>query len=139
MISNIGAFGQGVYKIGMTRRLEPIERVDELGDASVPFRFDVHALVFSDNAPALEAKLHAHFAAGRLNKVNGRKEFFQADLKEIEAVIRANYDAVVEVIHAAPAEQYRESLRLTMPLDSIQASELVAAGLDRGGVKSRPS
>jgi hypothetical protein len=134
VISNIGAFGQGVYKIGMTRRLEPIERVDELGDASVPFRFDVHALVFSDNAPALEAKLHAHFAAGRLNKVNGRKEFFQADLKEIEAVIRANYDAVVEVTHAAPAEQYRESLRLTMPLDSIQASELVAAGLDRGGI-----
>jgi hypothetical protein len=134
VISNIGAFGQGVYKIGMTRRLEPMERVDELGDASVPFRFDVHALVFSDNAPALEAKLHAHFAAGRLNKVNGRKEFFQADLKEIEAVIRANYDAVVEVTHAAPAEQYRESQRLTMPLDSIQASECTAAGLDRGGI-----
>ena len=134
VISNIGAFGQGIYKIGMTRRLEPMERVDELGDASVPFRFDVHALVFSDNAPALEAKLHAHFAAGRLNKVNGRKEFFQADLKEIEAVIRANYDAVVEVTHAAPAEQYRESLRLTMPLDSIQASERVAAGIDPGGI-----
>src|SRR5690606_25285517 len=94
VISNIGAFGEGVYKIGMTRRLEPMERVDELGDASVPFRFDVHVLVFSDNAPTLEAKLHSHFAAGRLNKVNGRKEFFRADLKEIEAVIRANYDAV---------------------------------------------
>lgn len=119
VISNIGAFGEGVFKIGMTRRLEPMERVDELGDASVPFRFDVHALVFSDNAPALEAKLHSHFAAGRLNKVNGRKEFFRADLKEIEAVIRANYDAVVEIIHAAPAEQYRESLRLAMPLDSL--------------------
>jgi hypothetical protein len=113
VISNIGAFGEGIFKIGMTRRLEPLERVDELGDASVPFRFDVHALVFSDNAPALETKLHSHFAAGRLNKVNGRKEFFRADLKEIEAVIRANYDAVIEVIHAAPAEQYRESLRLT--------------------------
>lgn len=119
VISNIGAFGEGIFKIGMTRRLEPLERVDELGDASVPFRFDVHALVFSDNAPALETKLHSHFAAGRLNKVNGRKEFFRADLKEIEAVIRANYDAVIEVIHAAPAEQYRESLRLAMPLDSI--------------------
>lgn len=128
VISNIGAFGDGVYKIGMTRRLEPMERVDELGDASVPFRFDVHALVFSDNAPALEAKLHARFAAGRLNKVNGRKEFFHADIKEIEAVIRANYDAVVEVVHAPPAEQYRESLRLTMPLESIQTSERVAAG-----------
>ena len=128
VISNIGAFGEGIYKIGMTRRLEPMDRVDELGDASVPFRFDVHALIFSDNTPALEAKLHSHFAAGRLNKVNGRKEFFRADLNEIEAVIRANYDAVVEVVHAAPAEQYRESLRLAMPLESIQVSELIALG-----------
>lgn len=128
VISNIGAFGEGIFKIGMTRRLEPLDRVDELGDASVPFRFDVHALVFSDNAPALEAKLHSHFAAGRLNKVNGRKEFFRADLKGIEAVIRANYDAVVEVVHAAPAEQYRESLRLAMPVESVQASERIALG-----------
>jgi hypothetical protein len=128
VISNIGAFGAGVFKIGMTRRLEPMDRVDELGDASVPFRFDVHALVFSDNAPALEAKLHSHFAVGRLNKVNGRKEFFRADLKDIEAVIRANYDAVVEVVHAAPAEQYRESLRLAMPLESIQIYEQIALG-----------
>lgn len=128
VISNIGAFGEGIYKIGMTRRLEPMDRVDELGDASVPFWFDVHALVFSDNAPALEAKLHSHFAAGRLNKVNGRKEFFRADLKEVEAVIRANYDAVVEVVHAAPAEQYRESLRLAMPLESIQTYERIALG-----------
>lgn len=129
VISNIGAFGEGVYKIGMTRRLEPMDRVDELGDASVPFRFDVHALVFSDNAPTLEAKLHAHFAAGRLNKVNGRKEFFRADLKEIEAVIRANYDAVVEVVHAAPAEQFRESMRMAMPAESIRAAERAAAGI----------
>lgn len=122
VISNIGAFGEGVFKIGMTRRLEPLDRVDELGDASVPFRFDVHMLVFSNSARSLESKLHSHFAAGRLNKVNGRKEFFRADLKEIEAVIRANYDAVVEVIHAAPAEQFRESLRLAMSLESIPAS-----------------
>lgn len=127
VISNIGAFGEGVFKIGMTRRLEPMDRVDELGDASVPFRFDVHALVFSDDAPRLEAKLHAHFAAGRINKVNGRKEFFQADLAEIEAVIRANYDAVVEVCHTAPAEQYRESIRMAMPLEAIQAAERAAA------------
>jgi hypothetical protein len=105
-----------------------MDRVDELGDASVPFRFDVHALVFSDNAPALEAKLHSHFAAGRLNKVNGRKEFFRADLNQIETVIRANYDAVVEVVHAAPAEQYRASLRLAMPVESIQTSERIALG-----------
>ncbi|CAN7537005.1 DUF4041 domain-containing protein [Acidovorax sp. LjRoot66] len=128
VISNIGAFGEGIFKVGMTRRLEPMDRVDELGDASVPFRFDVHALVFSDNAPALEAKLHTHFAAGRLNKVNGRKEFFRADLQEIEAVIRVNYDAVVEVVHAAPAEQYRESLRLAMPVPAIQIAEQAAMG-----------
>lgn len=126
VISNIGAFGENIYKIGMTRRLEPMDRVDELGDASVPFRFDVHAMVFSNDAPTLEANLHSHFAAGRLNKVNGRKEFFRADLKEIEAVIRANYDAVVEVIHAAPAEQFRESIRLVMPIESIQISEQMA-------------
>jgi hypothetical protein len=130
VISNIGAFGEGVYKIGMTRRLEPMERVDELGDASVPFWFDVHAMVFSDNAPALEAKLHERFAAGRLNKVNGRKEFFRADISEIESIIRANYDAVVEVTHEAAAEQYRESLRMAMPKPEIQQSERAAARND---------
>ncbi|MCX2546803.1 DUF4041 domain-containing protein [Pseudomonas sp. COW5] len=127
VISNVGAFGEGVYKIGMTRRLEPMDRVDELGDASVPFWFDVHAMVFSDNAPALEAKLHERFAAGRLNKVNGRKEFFRADISEIESVIRGNYDAAVEVIHEAPAEQYRESLRMALPKAAIQQSERFAA------------
>lgn len=126
VISNVGAFGEGVYKIGMTRRLEPNERIDELGDASVPFWFDVHAMVFSENAPALEGKLHERFAAGRLNKVNGRKEFFRADITEIEAVIRANYDAVVEVVHEAPAEQYREILRMAMPTAAIQQSERAA-------------
>lgn len=123
VISNIGAFGEGVFKIGMTRRLEPMERIDELGDASVPFWFDVHAMVFSDNAPALEAKLHERFAAGRLNKVNGRKEFFRADIAEIESIIRANYDAAVEVTHEAAAEQYRESLRMALPKPEIQQAE----------------
>jgi hypothetical protein len=127
VISNIGAFGEGVYKIGMTRRLEPMDRVDELGDASVPFLFDVHAMVFSDNAPALEAKLHERFAAGRLNKVNGRKEFFRADIAEIEKTIRDNFDSVVEVTHEAPAEQYRESLRMVMPRSEIQQAGHVAA------------
>jgi hypothetical protein len=106
-----------------------MERIDELGVASVPFWFDVHAMVFSDNAPALEAKLHERFAAGRLNKVNGRKEFFRADIVEIEAVIRANYDAVVEVVREAPAEHYRESLRMAMPTPEIQrAGHAVAHG-----------
>ncbi|PCC98992.1 DUF4041 domain-containing protein [Halopseudomonas pelagia] len=127
VISNVGAFGKDVYKIGMTRRLEPMDRISELGDASVPFWFDVHAMVFSDNAPTLEAKLHERFAAGRLNKVNGRKEFFRADIAEIESVIRENYDAVVEVTHEAPAEQYRESLRMAMPAETIQQSERTAA------------
>jgi Domain of unknown function (DUF4041)/T5orf172 domain len=126
VISNIGAFGEGVYKIGMTRRLDPMERIDELGDASVPFWFDVHAMVFSDNAPSLEAKLHERFAAGRLNKVNERKEFFRADIAEIESIIRANYDAVIEVTHEAPAEHYRESMRMAMPIPDTQRSEHVA-------------
>jgi len=127
VISNVGAFGEGVFKIGMTRRLEPMDRVDELGDASVPFWFDVHAMVFSNNAPALEAKLHERFALGRLNKINGRKEFFRADITEIESVIRENYDAVVQVVHEAPAEQYRESLRMALPRAAIQQSERAAA------------
>lgn len=113
VISNIGAFGEGVFKIGMTRRLEPMDRIDELGDASVPFTFDVHALVFSENAPALEARLHEHFEASRLNKINARKEFFRADINEIELVIRQNFDAAVEIVHDAAAEQYRESLRIS--------------------------
>jgi hypothetical protein len=112
VISNIGAFGEGVYKIGMTRRLEPMERVDELGDASVPFSFDVHALIFSDNAPLLEAKLHEHFYKSRINKINNRKEFFRADINEIEKVVKENYDKVVDIVKDAAAEQYRESLRV---------------------------
>lgn len=110
VISNIGSFGENVHKIGMTRRLEPMERVDELGDASVPFVFDVHAMIFSDNAPALEAKLHARFHANRVNKLNNRKEFFRASIDEIEKVIRENFDKVVEINKESPAEHYRESL-----------------------------
>lgn len=75
VISNIGAFGENVYKIGMTRRLDPMERVDELGDASVPFNFDVHAMIFSEDAPKLEAALHKAFEDRKLNMVNTRREF----------------------------------------------------------------
>lgn len=110
IISNIGAFGENVFKIGMTRRLEPMDRIDELGDASVPFYFDVHALIFSDNAPALEGKIHHHFHSNRLNKLNKRKEFFRADIHEIEKVVRDNYDKVVDIVKEAPAAHYRESL-----------------------------
>ena len=83
VISNLGAFGENVYKIGVTRRLDPLERVDELGDASVPFDFDVHALIFSDDAPALENALHKAFESRRLNLINRRREFFHVSLNEI--------------------------------------------------------
>lgn len=109
VISNIGAFGENVYKIGMTRRLEPMERIDELGDASVPFPYDVHALIFSDDAPSLEAKLHNNFHKDRLNKLNDRKEFYRADINEIEKIVKENYNNIVDVVKEAPAEQYRES------------------------------
>ena len=110
VISNIGAFDPDVYKIGMTRRLDPTERVDELGDASVPFNFDVHAMIFSDDAPALEAALHRAFADRKLNFVNTRREFFRVTLDEIKAVVKANFDKTVEFIDVPPAEQYRQSL-----------------------------
>ncbi|MES1524119.1 GIY-YIG nuclease family protein, partial [Vibrio cholerae] len=84
VISNIGSFGDNVYKIGMTRRLEPMERVKELGDASVPFSFDVHAMIYSENAPALENELHKKFDFQRLNLINTRKEFFAVTLDEIK-------------------------------------------------------
>lgn len=109
VISNIGAFGEGVYKIGMTRRLEPMDRIDELGDASVPFDFDVHALIFSEDAPALEAALHRAFDDRKLNMVNTRREFFRVSLDEIKSVIKNNFDKTVEFIDVAPAEQYRQS------------------------------
>ena len=112
VISNIGAFGENVYKIGMTRRLDPQDRVDELGDASVPFNFDVHAMIFSNDAPKLEAALHSAFADRKLNFVNQRREFFRVSLDEIKKVVKENYDKSVEFVEFAPAEQYRESLLL---------------------------
>lgn len=113
IISNVGAFGESVYKIGQTRR-EPQVRVDELGDASVPFGFDIHALIESDNAPALEHKLQRCFLNMQINKINSRKEFFRVNLKEIrEAVDRlkeAEEFTVVRWTDLAAATQYRESL-----------------------------
>ena len=112
VISNIGSFGEGIYKIGMTRRLDPMDRVDELGGASVPFRFDIHALIFSADAPKLETALHNAFADRRVNMVNGRKEFFRVSLKEIEEVVRKNHDRTVEFKDIAIAQQYRETLKM---------------------------
>ncbi|WP_373216552.1 DUF4041 domain-containing protein [Ruminococcus sp. 5_1_39BFAA] len=112
IISNIGAFGENIYKIGMTRRLDPQERVDELGDASVPFNFDVHAMIFSDNAPALESALHKAFENKKLNMVNQRREFFNVTLDEIKDIVKKNFDKTVEFIDVPDAEQYRISQRL---------------------------
>lgn len=109
IISNVGAFGEGVYKIGMTRRLEPMDRVDELGDASVPFDFDVHALIFSENAPALEAALHRAFEDRKVNMINTRREFFRVSLDEIKDVVTKNFDKTVDFIDVPAAEQFRQS------------------------------
>lgn len=110
IISNIGAFGKNIYKIGMTRRLDPQDRVDELGSASVPFKFDVHAFIFSDDAPKLENILHKTFENNRVNLMNNRKEFFNVPLEEIEKVVKENYDKAVDFKYDAEAEQYRETL-----------------------------
>ena len=112
VISNVGSFGENIYKIGMTRRLEPQDRVDELGDASVPFKFDVHAMIFSDNAPALEAALHRAFEDRKLNMVNTRREFFYVTLDEIKQVVKENFDKTVEFVDFPDAEQYRTSLKM---------------------------
>ncbi len=121
IISNVGAFGENVYKIGMTRRLDPMDRVDELGDASVPFDFDVHAMIFSDDAPKLEAALHKAFSDRKLNFVNQRREFFRVTLDEIKAVVRANFDKTVEFVDFPPAEQYRQSLAIASESASTQS------------------
>jgi len=112
VISNIGAFGENVFKIGMTRRLDPMERVDELGDASVPFNFDVHAMIFSDDAPSLENSLHKAFENRKINMVNQRREFFKVSLDEIKEVVKENYDKTVEFIDVPEAEQYRVSQKM---------------------------
>lgn len=112
IISNIGSFGEEIYKIGMTRRLDPMERVRELGDASVPFNFDVHAMIFCDDAPALEAALHREFESKKINIVNQRREFFKVSLREIEEVVKRNYDKTVEFTETPDAEQYRTSEEL---------------------------
>lgn len=126
IISNIGAFGADVYKIGMTRRLEPYDRVSELGDASVPFYFDTHAMIFSDNAPKLEAALHQAFADRRINKVNYRKEYFRVTLEEIKEVIRQNHDKTVDYFDSPDAKEYRESLlktSITAPVFQVAQGE----------------
>jgi len=128
VISNIGSFGDDVYKIGMTRRLDPMDRVRELGDASVPFHFDIHAIIYSDNAPQLEWEIHQKFQERRLNRINGRREFFRVTLDEIEAVVKEHYDAEISFTKLADAKEYRETLTMIEQLKAaIEKQEQAVA------------
>lgn len=110
IISNIGSFGENIYKIGMTRRIEPMDRIKELSSASVPFEFDVHAMIFSSDAPELEKMLHYKFADKAVNKVNTRKEFYNVDIDEIEKVVKEEYNNTVEFTKIPVAFEYRKSI-----------------------------
>lgn len=126
VISNIGSFGENVFKIGMTRRLEPMDRINELGNASVPFPFDVHSLIFSDDAVSLETKLHHILNEQRVNKVNLRKEFFRVPLDDLEKLVQ-EIAPTAEFKRTILAEQYRQSLSIThvsdAPLDATDDDE----------------
>lgn len=119
VISNLGSFGEDVYKIGMTRRLDPLDRVKELSDASVPFHFDVHAIIYSENAPQLEYELHQKFSDRRLNKINNKKEFFKTSLDEIEAFVKQHGNAEIEFTKLAEAREYRETLTMLEQLNRL--------------------
>ena len=113
VISNVGSFGPDVVKIGMTRRLEPRDRVRELGDASVPFRYDTHALFFSDDAVAIESALHRLFADRRINRVNHRREFFKTTPTEVKAELANLTGDLTEFTEFAEALEFRQSVNAT--------------------------
>jgi hypothetical protein len=117
IISNIGSFGENVYKIGMTRRLEPHDRIRELGDASVPFEFDIHAMIYSDDAPALEHELHKKFITNQVNKINARKEFFKVQLKDIRKLVDEKQITTHWTMTAAAREYYE-----TLALESVMVN-----------------
>jgi hypothetical protein len=119
VISNVGSFGPDIVKIGLTRRLEPTDRVRELGDASVPFGFDVHALFFSDDAVSVEAELHRHFAHTRVNRVNLRREYFYSTPAEVKTALIEIAGNLLEFTETAEAEQYHAS-------ESMRAAERAA-------------
>ena len=123
IISNDGSFGENVYKIGMTRRLEPMDRVKELGDASVPFPFDVHAMIRTSDAPALENALHKHFDMRRLNLENQRKEIFHVSIDEIRQELdelkdRLGIESELRLTLLADAKEYRMSQAKRKHLDA---------------------
>lgn len=111
VVSNIGSFGENVYKIGMTRRLDPMDRIYELSDASVPFDFDVHAIVFTEDAPTLERKFHDRFSDRRVNLLNERREFFSVTLQEIESVAN-EFGASVSFVEVPEAKDYRATVSM---------------------------
>jgi len=123
IISNLGSFGENVYKIGMTRRLEPLDRVKELGDASVPFTFDLHAMIFSENAPELENLLHREFDDRRINKVNYRKEYFRVTLDEIEQVVLNKFEKEVDFMKDIEAQQFRETKSIIKQLEQAKEEQ----------------
>ena len=112
IISNLGSFGDQVFKVGMTRRLDPMDRVKELGSASVPFTFDVHSFIFSDDAVGLEQQLHQALSDYRVNKVNPRKEFFNVSLDQLEQLV-LDIDPTAEFKRTMLAEEYRQGLATT--------------------------
>lgn len=119
VISNIGSFGEDVFKIGMTRRLEPQQRIDELGSASVPFKFDVHAMIFSNDAVGLENTLHKRLSEHRINKVNFRKEFFRASIIDLENLVE-EIDPTAEFTKTMLAEEYHQTLALNQNNEIIK-------------------
>ena len=129
VISNIGSFGENIYKIGMTRRLDPFERVRELSSASVPFKFDVHTMIFSEDAPGLELELHKTFSEKRINQFNRRREFFKVTLDEIAIKINEmNLDA--EFISIPEAMEFRETQSILERLLNQQLHEKIAISND---------
>jgi len=119
IISNLGSFGDNVFKIGMTRRLVPEERIDELGNASVPFRFDIHTIIFSQNAPELELKLHRQLHNMRVNKINLRKEFFKISIDELEELVYS-IEPTADFNKTMLAEQYYQSMAVEEVPDSVE-------------------
>jgi hypothetical protein len=121
VISNIGSFGEHVYKIGMTRRLQPMDRIKELGDASVPFEFDVHAMIRSEDAPALESALHREFHHRRVNLVNERKEFFKIEFDELVLTVRKLHGEI-EFIQVPEAKEYRQTAAQRQAQEAAKAA-----------------
>tara|TARA_B110000240_G_scaffold49563_1_gene56487 strand:+ start:92 stop:1453 length:1362 start_codon:yes stop_codon:yes gene_type:complete len=124
IISNIGSFGENIYKIGMTRRLEPTDRVKELGDASVPFKFDIHAMIYSEEAPILEKELHRKFEEKKVNMLNYRKEFFNVTLDEIEEKI-TEIGIEAEFRKFPEAIEYRETLALLEKIKNTEKTQTI--------------